>query len=334
MTFLNGVYNGCSQRKIEQWRAVKVSADVIAERLGRDRSTIFRELRRNHYQDAEMPKVVGYFGVVASMKALSRRQKDRKLIRYPALRELIIERIKDGWTPEQIAGRLRYENAPVRVCQETIYRFVYSKEGLKEDHLWWYLPEHRRKRRPRKGRTPKKPKINPELGIANRPVIIGDRVQFGHWESDLMLFRQTFGKTNVTSLVERVSRFTVLLMNPNRTTGRVMGRLAQVMRTLPLQARKSVTFDRGSEFMDWPHLQAEVGTQTWFCDPSAPWQKGTVENTNRRARRWLPRESDPTTISNHQLKMICDRLNATPRKCLGWKTPAEVFKEKVLDRAA
>lgn len=321
------------RRKIEQWRAVKVSADVIAERLGRDRSTIFRELRRNHYQDAEMPKVVGYFGVVASMKALSRRQKDRKLIRYPTLRELIIERIKDGWTPEQIAGRLRYENAPVRVCQETIYRFVYSKEGMKED-LWWYLPEHRRKRRPRKGRTPKKPKINPELGIANRPVIIGDRVQFGHWESDLMLFRQKFGKTNVTSLVERVSRFTVLLMNPNRTTGRVMGRLAQVMRTLPLQARKSVTFDRGSEFMDWPHLQAEVGTQTWFCDPSAPWQKGTVENTNRRARRWLPREIDPTTISNHQLKMICDRLNATPRKCLGWKTPAEVFKERVLDRAA
>lgn len=237
------------RRKIEQWRAVKVSADVIAERLGRDRSTIFRELRRNHYQDAEMPKVVGYFGVVASMKALSRRQKDRKLIRYPTLRELIIERIKDGWTPEQIAGRLRYENAPVRVCQETIYRFVYSKEGMKED-LWWYLPEHRRKRRPRKGRKPKKPKINPELGIANRPVIIGDRVQFGHWESDLMLFRQKFGKTNVTSLVERVSRFTVLLMNPNRTTGRVMGRLAQVMRTLPLQARKSVTFDRGSEFMD------------------------------------------------------------------------------------
>ncbi len=216
-----------------------------------------------------------------------------------------IERIKDGWTPEQIAGRLRYETALVRVCQETIYRFVYSKEGMKKD-LWWYLPEHRRKRRPRKGRTPKKPKINPELGIANRPVIIGDRVQFGHWESDLMLFRQKFGKTNVTSLVERVSRFTVLLMNPNRTTGRAMGRLAQVMRTLPLQARKSVTFDRGSEFMGWPHLQAEVGTQTWFCDPSAPWQKGTVENTNRRARRWLPREIDPTTISNHQLKMICD----------------------------
>lgn len=321
------------RRKIEKWRAAKISVDLIAERLGRDRSTIFRELRRNHYKDSELPDVVGYFGVVASMKALARRQKDRKLMRHPELRELVIERIKDGWTPEQIAGRLRYENAPVRVCQETIYRFVYSPEGMKED-LWWYLPEHRRKRRPRKGRAPRKPKINPELGIEKRPEIIGERIQFGHWESDLMLFRQKFGKSNVTSLVERVSRFTVLLLNGNRTTTLVMGQLAKVMRTLPHNARRSVTFDRGSEFMDWPHLQAEVGTQTWFCKPSAPWQKGTVENTNRRARRWLPRELDPATITNHHLEMICARLNRTPRKCLGWKTPAEVFKEKVLDKAA
>ncbi len=149
-----------------------------------------------------------------------------------------------------------------------------------------------------------------------------------------MLFRQKFGKANVTSLVERVSRFTVLLVNANETTARVMGKLADVMRTLPLFARKSVTFDRGSEFMDWPHLQAEVGTQTWFCDPSAPWQKGTVENTNRWARRWLPRELDVSKLTPDHLEVICARLNDTPRKCLGWKTPAEVFKEKVLDKAA
>lgn len=149
-----------------------------------------------------------------------------------------------------------------------------------------------------------------------------------------MLFRQKFGKSNITSLVERVSRFTVLLLNGNRTTTLVMGQLVKVMRTLPHNARRSVTFDRGSEFMDWPYLQAEVGTQTWACKPSAPWQNGTVENTNRRARRWLPRELDPTTITNHHLEMICARLNRTPRKCLGWKTLAEVFKERVLDKAA
>ena len=107
---------------------------------------------------------------------------------------------------------------------------------MKED-LWWYLPEHRRKRRPRKGRAPKEPKIHPDLGIANRRKIIGMRIQFCHWEGDLMLFRRTFDQANVTSLVERVSRFTVNLKNPNRTTARVMGHLARVMRTLPFKAR-------------------------------------------------------------------------------------------------
>ena len=87
----------------------------------------------------------------------------------------------------------------------------------------------------------------------------------------------------------------------------------------------------GTEFVSWPHLQAEIGTQTWFCDPSSPWQKGTVENTNRRARRWLPRKRDIRAMTDHDIKQICDQLNNTPRKCLGWKTPAEVFREKMLE---
>lgn len=321
------------RRKLEKWRHAKVSVDVIAEKLGRHRSTIFRELRRNQFQDTSMPKVVGYFGVVAQMKAASRRARERKLMRHRDLRERIVERIKAGWTPEQIAGRLRFEKTPVRVCQETIYRYIYSKEGMNED-LWWHLPEQRRKRRPRRARKKAKPKFNPEISIVCRPDAVAHRKQFGNWECDLMLFRQKFGKANVTSLVERVSRFTVLTHNADRRTRPIMDSLIKLLGTLPFRARRSVTFDRGSEFIDWPHLQAGIGTQTWFCDPRSPWQKGTVENTNRRARRWLSRETDPTTIANHHLKMICDRLNATPRKCLGWKTPAEVFKEKVLDEAA
>ena len=110
----------------------------------------------------------------------------------------------------------RESEAPVRVCQEIIHRFAYSSEGIKED-LWWYLPEHRRKRHPRKGRAPKKPKTHPDLGIANRPEVIGDRREFGHWEWDLMLFILKIGKPNVTSLVERVRRFTVLLMKHQPT---------------------------------------------------------------------------------------------------------------------
>lgn len=145
-----------------------------------------------------------------------------------------------------------------------------------------------------------------------------------------MLFRQSLGQTNVTSLVERVSRFTVLLKNPNKRTRRVMGKIMKAVRDLPHLARKSITFDRGTEFVSWPHLQGEIGTQTWFCDPSSPWQKGTVENTNRRVRRWLPRKRDINKMTDHELKKLCDQLNNTPRKCLGWKTPAEVFRERML----
>ena len=150
------------------------------------------------------------------------------------------------------------------------------------------------------------------------------------WEGDLMLFEQRRGQANVTSLVERVSRFTVILKNPNKRTKPVMGKILKAIKDLPHIARRSITFDRGSEFVSWPQFQAKIGTQTWFCDPSSPWQKGTVENTNRRARRWLPRKRDIRQLTDHDIKEISDRLNNTPRKCLGWKTPAEVFRENML----
>ena len=145
-----------------------------------------------------------------------------------------------------------------------------------------------------------------------------------------MLFKQKLGQTNVTSLVERVSRYTVILKNQNKRTKPVMEKIMKAVKDLPLVARRSITFDRGTEFVSWPHLQAQLGTQTWFCDPSSPWQKGTVENTNRRARRWLPRKLDIRMMTDHDIKVISDRLNNTPRKCLGWKTPAEVFREKMM----
>jgi IS30 family transposase len=110
-----------------------------------------------------------------------------------------------------------------------------------------------------------------------------------------------------------------------------MGKIMKAIKDLPHIARRSITFDRGTEFVSWPHLQAELGTQTWFCDPSSPWQKGTVENTNRRARRWLPRKRDIRGMTDNDIKQICDQLNNTPRKCLGWKTPAEVFREKMME---
>ena len=299
----------------------------MARVLKRCRSTIFRELKRNHFSDESMPGCDGYYGAAAHLMQAERRARERKLIKHPELCRRVIERIKNGWTPEQISNRMIHEDAPLRVCQETIYRYIYSKEGQRED-LWWYLPTHRVARRPRRTRRSREPKFHRDVSILFRPDDVAHRRQFGHWEADLMLFKQKLGQSNVTSLVERVSRFTVILKNPNKRTKPVMGKIMSAIRDLPFVARRSITFDRGTEFVSWPHLQAEIGTQTWFCDPSSPWQKGTVENTNRRLRRWLPRKRDIRQCTDHDMKVICDRLNNTPCKCLGWKTPAEVFRKK------
>ena len=123
----------------------------------------------------------------------------------------------------------------------------------------------------------------------------------------------------------------VAISNYLRPTLDLIIEIVKAVRELPVTGRRSITFDRGTEFVSWPHLLARVGTKTWFCDPSSPWQKGTVENTNRRLRRWLPRKRDIRQCTDHDMKVICDRLNNTPRKCLGWKTPAEVFREKMLE---
>src|SRR3546814_20637447 len=106
--------------------------------------------------------------------------------------------------------------------------------------------------------------------------------------------------------------------------------LINALGPLPHAARRSITFDRGTEFTDWPYLQAGLGVETWFCDPQAPWQKGTVENTHRRARRWLSRDTDPLSIEHHDLKDVCAQLNSTPRKCLGYRPPSEVFRETLM----
>lgn len=317
------------RRKIARWRMAGIGVEVIAEKLGRHRSTIFRELRRNTFEDQQMPDLNGYYCVTANAMARERRAKLRKLARFSHLRQSVIDRILHGWSPQQIAGRMRLERHPISVSHETIYKFAYSADGH-AIKLWRHLPEHRARRRPRHARRRHGRRFSPEVNILYRPDVVAERKQFGHWECDLIQFRKKFGKGNVTSLVERVSRFAVLLRNNDRQSRPVMDGLIQVLQSLPHLARRSITFDRGTEFTDWPYLQASIGTRTWFCDPQSPWQKGTVENTNGRARKWLSREVNPLSLSDRDLTEICNHLNATPRKCLGYKTPAEVFRQKLL----
>lgn len=302
----------------------KLSAAQIAVQLGRRRSTIHREIRRNFWHDPDVPMADGYWHMNAQHMALGRRSRQRKLIRQDALRLVVIERLKDGWSPEQIAGRLRHEGHRQRVCNETIYSYVYSKAGQSQE-LARHLPERRRKRKARYARKPRSLIFPERCMIRYRADAVKNREAFGHWEADLMIFRRELGPANVATVVERVSRYTVLFRNNDRRSRPIMNSLIGLTAPLPQPARQSLTFDRGMEFLSWRELERGLGAQAWFCDPQAPWQKPTVENTNRRVRRWLPRETVLLDLPPRELTALAARMNATPRKCLGFITPAEVF---------
>ena len=243
----------------------------------------------------------------------------------------MVDRLRAGWSPEQIAGRLRVEpGTRHRLCHETIYRFVYGSAGQSEE-LARHLPQRRRRRRPRFARKPRSPVFPEHAAIRHRPAAVADRAEFGHWECDLMIFRKEHGAANVATVVERTTRYTVVFRNNDRRSKPIMGRLIDELAPLPAEARRSLTFDRGLEFVSWRELDAGLGAEAWFCDPQAPWQKGTVENTNGRLRRHLPRETDVLAIPDLAIQAIQDRLNATPRKCLGWRTPAEAFRDHLME---
>lgn len=145
-----------------------------------------------------------------------------------------------------------------------------------------------------------------------------------------MIFRKEHGSANIATVVERKSRYTVLFRNNDRRSKAIMNQLIHHLAPLPVQARQSLTFDRGLEFVSWRELEKGMGTTAWFCDPQAPWQKGTVENTNKRVRRYLPPETIVLEVTHQDIRSLCERLNDTPRKCLGFHTPRESFTRHLL----
>jgi IS30 family transposase len=217
-------------------------------------------------------------------------------------------------------------------CAETIYQYVYSAEG-KENGLYRYLFKGRSKRRRRYSRKPWD-RVPEHHGIAFRPEIVNSRATFGHWEGDLMIFDRIHGKTNLTSLIERRSRYTILAKNDNRKPVPVISTIRDRLKKLPSHWRQTITFDRGFEFMSYPLLRRDIGMDSYFCDPQAPWQKGAVESNNNRIRRFLPRETNLAALSDADLYEVCVIMNNTPRKCLGYRTPQEVLDEHLHRPAA
>jgi transposase, IS30 family len=286
-------------------------------------STVSRELKRN------ISRQKGYLPVYAEEQSRARRWKGSKLDRSPELRKEVLKRLACRWSPEQIAGRMAMETGAASISHETIYRFIYAQIARTNDFSWRrYLPRAKARRgyRGHKGGSPAR-FIKDRVSIAQRPQEAEDRSTPGHWEADLMLFSK-YGQA-VLTLHNRSSRILLATRPPNRAAVPTIKTLRTLLEPLPDRFRKTITFDNGTEFAHHSELHS-IGIRTFFCDPHSPWQKGSIENAIGRMRRFLPRKTDLATLQNQDFNAMLQTYNNTPRKCLGYKTPAEVFCQQLL----
>ena len=288
----------------------------IAATLDRQPSTIARELKRN------TGRKIGYQPAYAQQQASARRWTGSRLERDDALRDAVLERLATGWSPEQIAGRLARQEGRKVISHETIYRFVYAQLKRTNDTTWrLYLPRAKIKRGWRtKGGWPR---THGKCSIHDRPASIATRATPGHWEADCMLFR-TPGP-GILIAHERHSRITIAIAQQNLKADPVAHSLTQLLEPFAPELRQSITFDNGTEFSRHQRIATQLRLKTYFCDPRAPWQKGGVENAIGRLRRALPTKTDLASLPDTMLNAIIANYNHTPRKCLGFQTPAEIF---------
>ena len=288
---------------------------------------ISRELKRN--SKASKKWAGGYDPQRAQELMLRRHARGRahKLERQPDLRKEVLKRLAEGWSPEQIAGRMEQEQASERVSYESIYRYIYWRSWSFKETLHRLLPRKKypRGQRSKNGRWSKMA-ILERVSIHDRPAAVAQRARAGDWEADLM----SFAKPGQFLLVaqERRSRRALLVRQQVKTAQAVADQLSILVEQMPAQAFRSMTFDNGQEFSKHYLLSRRFGIETWFCDTHSPWQKGGIENAIGRLRRRLPRKTDLDALPEADLVRALDRYNDTPRKCLGFKTPLEVFSEQ------
>jgi IS30 family transposase len=309
-----GIASGCSMR-------------VIAQRLSRACSTVSREVAR-HGGRAQ------YRANEADQQAWESalRPKPCLLATHDKLQGIVASKLVQDWSPQQISGWLKMEysnDESLRVSHETIYRslFIQARGALKKE-LIQHLRSKRRIRRSRHSSVHghSQGKIVDAISIRERPAEVKDRAIPGHWEGDLLRGARN---SHVATLVERHSRFCMLVKVSGKDTATVVAALSQHVRQLPATLRRSLTWDRGLEMAQHKSFTMATDVQVYFCDPQSPWQRGSNENTNGLLRQYLPKNADLSCYSQSELDQIALRLNQRPRKTLGFQTPADKLQASV-----
>lgn len=304
--------------EIAERRKAGQSLRQIAAALDCSASSVSRELKRNQSTDAYRP---GY----ADVQARARRWSGSRLLRDTELQRRVLDLLRRGSSPEQVAGQFKREAGRPVISHESIYRFIHAQIARTKDYAWrQYLPRGKSKRgyRGHAGGSSVL-RLRDRVPIHERPEAANERRESGHWEADLMLFGRS-GQAILT-LHERRTRFTMIVRQKGKSAAPVASSIRRILAPLPPRLRRSVTFDNGTEFALHHTLRGPLRIKTYFCDPHAPWQKGGVENAIGRLRRGLPRRTDLASITNARLRALVRLYNHTPRKCLGFQTPAEAF---------
>lgn len=302
------------RRRLRYFIDINLPIVEISNRLNRHRSTIYREIKRNHTNGLYLP---------ARAHEKAQKRKNRKPYKFKfdnKVYKYVIRKLRRGWSPEQISGRLKIIGNKGYVCHETIYQYIYKHA---RSDLYYYLPTQRKKRMKRYQRRVLK-HFNGNKSIISRPSEVNERNHIGHWEGDTIRFSSN-RYTSITTLVERKSRFLILCKNIKSTTEIVMNNLLEKLKKHSKKYYKTITFDQGVEFADFYCVERAQKCDIYYAQPRSPWQRGTNENTNGRLRRYIPRNLDLTKISQDWLDELAAIFNNTPRKCLGFRTPKEVF---------
>jgi IS30 family transposase len=315
------------REEISRGLSVRISLRTIARQLGRAPSTISREVKRNGGS-------ANYRATTSDQAAWDRavRPKICKLACHPSLSRAVSAKLRRKWSPEQISGWLKRAfpgEAQRQVSHETIYRSLYIQaRGVLKKELLEHLRAKRTVRRSKHASLKRNGlgQIKNAISISERPASVEDRAVPGHWEGDLI-----GGSKNsyVATLVERHSRYVMLVKVANKDTESVVTALIKSAQKLPRELYKSLTSDRGKELANHPRFTLETDVDVYFCDPQSPWQRGSNENTNRLLRQYLPRGTDLSVHSQAKLSAIARQLNERPRKTLQYQTPAEKFAECV-----